>query len=320
MSHIFSKIINFVASAFRITGKDACKNRVAGRSLSPAENIGNLSGQTGKPACPPLCNIIFSRLIISLVLMFFAVSLPAFAFDDEAHFPTILTNKEGKNLEQPGVPVKKSKIIFKGVGRSISGVLITPADASAEKKYPGILFLQPPNDSPDLWMDRMAGLAGCGYIVIATDYKTTHDAEITFYHLMQLDMADRSKLAMLGVYEGVTDVITLAIDLKKYVKCITVVSGWPPREVKGRNPAELLEVPIMLVHGAVDTQAPVSVSQYLYYNLLDLEKTAQIYVLQNTRHFYSDAEWFQGQVEFVKFFNVYLKGAAPPKKTDKEKK
>lgn len=256
----------------------------------------------------------------AILLSFFILCLPASAFDDEAHFPTILTNKEGKSVEQPGIPVKKSKIIFKGVGRRISGVLITPEDATATKKYPGILFLQPPSDSPDVWMDRMTGLAGNGYVVIATDYKTTHDAEITFYHLMQLDMVDRSRLAMLGVYEGVTDVITLAIDLNKYVKCITAVSGWPPREVKGRNPAELLTVPIMLVHGGVDSQAPVSVSQYLYYNLLDLEKPAQIFILQNTRHFYSDMEWYQAQVEFVKFFNAYLKGGAPPEKTDEEKK
>ncbi len=249
-----------------------------------------------------MSHISLRSFVTAVLLAFFALCLPCFAFDEEAHFPTILTNKEGKNLEQPGVPIKKSKIIFKGVGRRISGVLITPEDASTEKKYPGILFLQPPSDSPDIWMDRMAGLAGCGYVVIATDYKTTHDAEITFYHLMQLEMADRSKLAMLGVYEGVSDVITLAIDLKKYVKCITAVSGWPPKEVKGQNPAELLTVPIMLVHGGVDTQAPVSVSQYLYYNLLDLEKPARIFILQNTRHFYSDAEWFQGTGRVCKVF------------------
>lgn len=265
-------------------------------------------------------HISLRTVVTALLLAFIALCLPSFAFDDEAHFPTILTNKPGKNLAQPGVPVKKSKIIFKGVGRKITGVLITPEDASTAKKYPAILFLQPASDSPDVWMDRMTGLAGCGYIVISTDYKTTHDAEITFYHLMKLDMADRSKMAILGVYEGVADTITLAIDLKKYVKCITAVSGWPPREVNGQNPAELLTVPIMLIHGGVDTQAPVSVSQYLYYNLKDLEKPAQIFVLQNTRHFYSDAEWFQAQDEFVKFFNVYLKGGTPPQKTEEEKK
>lgn len=262
----------------------------------------------------------FFVLFFAAMLICFVLCLPSYAFDEEAHFPTILTNKPGKNLAPPEIPVKKSKIIFEGVGRKISGILITPEDASTTKKYPGILFLQPSGDSPDVWMERMTGLAGNGYVVISTDYKTTHDAEITFYHLMKLEMVDRSKLAMLGVYEGVADVITLAIDLKKYVKCITVVSGWPPREVNGQNPAELLTVPIMLIHGGVDTQAPVSVSQYLYYNLMELEKPAQIFVLQNTRHFYSDAEWFQGQAEFVKFFNIYLKGSAPVKKTDSEKK
>ena len=74
----------------------------------------------------------------------------------------------------------------------------------------------------------------------------------------------------------------------------------------------------MFIHGMIDSQVPPSVSQYLYYNCLDVGKEAKIFVLPGVRHYYNDAEWSQAKIEFLKFLNHYLKGIPDPDENEEE--
>ncbi|MCD4782463.1 MAG: dienelactone hydrolase family protein [Candidatus Eremiobacteraeota bacterium] len=265
-----------------------------------------------------------NMLLIPIILLFFICinSNSAFADDDtKPHFPPILENdSRDKEKDQIKSPVKRSVILFKHKGKCYSGILVNPTDATKEKKYPGVLLLQIKDETPENWMDRMSDLSSEGYVVMAIKYRTYEDVKHALRNLRNLDIVDKSNIGVIGVHKGATEAILLAIRNGKGVKCVVSVSGKPPYEVVGEDLAKKLPCPIMFVHGLIDTQVPSSVSQYLYYNCLDEGKKAKIFILQNARHYFNDAEWSQSQIEFLKFLNLYLKGIPDPDEKEEEKK
>lgn len=266
----------------------------------------------------------FRRILIPIILLFFICinNNIVFADDDmKPHFPPILNNdsREKKN-DRKESPVKRSVILFKHKGKRYSGILVNPADATKEKKYPGILLLQIKDETPENWMVRMSDLSSEGYVVMAIKYRNYEDVENALHCMMNLDIVDKSKIGVIGVHRGATEAILLAIRNGKNVKCVVSVSGKPPYDIVGDDLAKKLPCPVMFVHGRIDTQVPPSVSQYLYYNCLDVGKKAKIFILQNARHYFNDAEWSQAQIEFLKFLNVYLKGMPDLDEKEEEKK
>jgi len=259
--------------------------------------------------------------LVCIMSLFLLLSGPVFSLDEYPHFPPSLTNKGRKKGVKPDIPIKKSRIIFKYRGKRLSGILVNPADAKNKKKYPGVLLIQTIDETPEQWTDRMADLAGKGYVVMVIKYKDKVDVEQALNNLMILEFVDKSKIGILGVHEGATQAILLAIERKKDVKCVVSISGRPPYDIEGGKPAEKLLIPLLLIHGEIDSQVPPSVSQYFFYALKELNKPAEIYILGGVRHFLNDMEWCQAQARFVKFFDNRLKGKmdeAPEEKVEKE--
>lgn len=262
--------------------------------------------------------IFFGLAAFFAVVIFSAGS--AFCFDENAHFPTILTNKKENPNSGGDLPLKKSRIFFSSGNRKVSGILVNPLDAKKEKKYPGILLIQPSDESPEQWLDKMSAIASNGYVVMAAEYKGLGDVEESFRNIKLVDFVDSSKVGVMSIYDGVEQGMLLASKKPGGLSCLVCISGRPPYEINGHPPAEELSCPVFLIHGAIDSQVPASVSQYFYYNYRDLDKPAKIFIMRNSRHLYSDAEWSQVHYEFVQYFDVHLKGMPDPDSDEKQDK
>jgi predicted esterase len=147
---------------------------------------------------------------------------------------------------------------------------------------------------------------------MSVNYKNGADTEEAFLNFMKLDMIDKSAICVLGVHQGYPEAIILAIRKAKQIKCVVCISGVPPYNIPGGDPADSINCPVMLIHGNIDEQNPASVSQYFYESLKNYGKLVRIFFMPNTRHYYNDAEWARAQVEFVKFLDFILKGKPDP--------
>ncbi|MCE1247769.1 MAG: prolyl oligopeptidase family serine peptidase [Firmicutes bacterium] len=266
--------------------------------------------------------IFYKLMILSIILMIFP--LKANAFDDKAHFPPTLTNDARKKAPDTDLPVKKSKVLFGSGQKKLYGILVCPADAGTKQgeniiSYPGILFLQTNDEAPEKWVQRMSDLAGKGYSVMAVNYKNGADTDEALTNFLKLDVVNKAFVGVLGVHQGYPEAVILGIRKPKEVKCVVCVSGKPPYNIPGGDPAASIFCPVMLIHGNIDEQVPVSVSQYFFESLKHNDKTAKIFFMPNSRHYFNDAEWARIQLEFVKFLNVYLKGIPDPEGDKSEK-
>jgi len=267
---------------------------------------------------------LFRIISIPVIVLLFIIinSIGNSVFADEKlkpHFPPILDNSSRENKkDQKECPVKRSIILYKYKGKRYSGILANPDDASKEKKYPGVLLLQIKDEPPENWKDRMSELSSEGYVVMAIKYNNYEDVKGALINLANLDIVDKSNIGVVGVHQGAAGAIILSVKEGGKVKCVVSVSGKPPYNILGDDLAKKLTCPIMFIHGMIDSQVPPSVSQYLYYNCLDVGKEAKIFVLPGVRHYYNDAEWSQAKIEFLKFLNHYLKGIPDPDENEEE--
>lgn len=248
----------------------------------------------------------FTFSVIIVFIMVFILSSASTASENEGRIPPQLLNINRKKSAETVSSVQRNKIIYKHNDKELEGFLLHPKNIG-EKKLPAVFFLHNPEDDPNEWMNRMEHLASEGYVVMSVKSYQREHIYAGFENLLRAPMTDQSKVAVMGVQRGLDEAMNLVFNYSKHVNCLVAVSGKPPDEINGKDPADVLNCPILLIHGAFDRMIPSSVSQYFYYSYKDRGKFAEMFLLQNSGHYLNDAEWSQAGIEFLKFLSDYNK-------------
>lgn len=225
-------------------------------------------------------------------------------------FPPLLTSEGRQESREIKVPMAVEMVKYRFNSEDVEGYGVYPKNSP--KNLPAVLFLHYKDERPKDQIERMKYLAQFGYYVLCVPWKNSEDVKEAYRNLLLLPRVDATSVGVLGIHQGGTEALLLACNERRSVKAVASVAGVPPYDMPGGNPAETLWAPVFLVHGEKDTQTPLSVSQYFYFNLQDKGRRAQIFLMKETGHYYNDVEWYQIMEETAKFFNRYAKEIVAP--------
>jgi predicted esterase len=231
------------------------------------------------------------------------------------HFPRQLLNNPPKSTPRLAENLKKAEVVYNASGKEVRGLVVYPAN-SRDTVFPSVLFIQTIDETPNDQLARMSSLALGGYFVMCVPWNNTSDVEEAFQQMLKIDMVDKTRAGVIGAHQGGTEAIIMGVSQRDTVKAIVCIAGKPDYEHQSGDPGVFLKAPLLLIHGAVDTQIPCNVAQYFYYYLTDKGKKADIILMSNSRHYFNDAEWSQILIDVNRFLDNNLKNPPEEEKAD----
>lgn len=272
-------------------------------------------------------DIMKKTFIYIILIAVITAFMPAVCF--AGMFPDVLENKPVKTDERKetekgksdGVEVTSIKYNNKGV--EVEGLLVYPKNSEAGKT-PAILFIHTPDETPQQQLWKMKYLAERGYVVMCAPWKTRSDCLKAYEILEKLGAVDHTLVSVMGAHDGATQAIAVAIENRRKVKALISISGRPPFDMlkEGQKKEELAKMvwaAVLVVHGEVDTQLPVTVSRYFAADLKFEGRIVDTFVMPFSRHYYNEMEWAQILKEADKFIRNYVINVPEDKKYDPAK-
>ncbi|MFP4496916.1 MAG: alpha/beta hydrolase family protein [Vulcanimicrobiota bacterium] len=249
-----------------------------------------------------------------LVISFISLLIFSEGFCENNHFPSLLTNDRAQKEDKKEEIFRKevdSETICQPVNYSVgnqqvTGLLVYP-NKPGITNFPGILFLQPSEENVLANKNHLKELAKKGYAVFCGPWKDHVDSVEAFDQLYRHPRTDPTAVGIMGIHDGGTEAIFLAIKKRREVKVLITMAGRPPYDLPGGDPASLIWAYTLVMHGENDLILPPSVSQFFYYNLLDKERVAQYVSIPFAEHYYNEADWQKITEEADRFLKQYIR-------------
>jgi dienelactone hydrolase len=251
-------------------------------------------------------------VLLSIILITFFLLLQLnYCNASDKFFPQQLLNKPRNQTPVSDKNVKLAEVVYNFSGKEVRGLIAYPAKSN-NPVFPGVLFIQTNDESPRDQMGRINLLALNGYLVMCVPWKNSDDIEEAFNQMLRINKVDNSRVGLVGAQQGAAEAVILAVKKRNMVKSVVSIAGRPDYNHPSGDPGALLQAPILIIHGEVDTQVACNVAQYFYYYLNDKGKQAEIILLPNSRHYFNDAEWNMIITDVNRFLDKNLKN--PPQK------